>query len=70
MGDHFPTTDIALHINSNHFHHFLNQIYVFCECEIRTRNLSRVYNLLYHYTTTSIVLILRFHSSYIITNRE
>jgi hypothetical protein len=26
---------------------------VFCECEIRTRNLSRVHNLLNHYTTES-----------------
>jgi hypothetical protein len=34
--------------------------------EIQTRNLSLAHTLLYHYTTTSIMSILRFHSSYII----
>jgi hypothetical protein len=54
------------------FHHyFLNQIYMFCKwCEIQTRNLSLAHTLLYHYTTTSIVSILCFHSSCTITNRE
>jgi hypothetical protein len=54
------------------FSPFFNQIYMFCERdgEIRTCNLSLTYNLLYNYTTTSLVSILRFRSPCIITNRE
>jgi hypothetical protein len=42
----------------------------FVNIEIRTRNLSFAHTLLYHYTTTSIMSILHFHSSCTITNRE
>jgi hypothetical protein len=51
------------------FHKFLNQIKFTCftnsEIQLAT---SLAYNVLYNYTTTSIMSILRFHSSYIITN--
>jgi hypothetical protein len=42
----------------------------FVNGEIQTRNFSLVHTLLYHYTTTSIMSILRFHSSCNITYRE
>jgi hypothetical protein len=66
---------------SNHYslpyqspYHFLVLFWIKLICfvngEIRTRNLSLAHTLLDHYTTTSIVFKLRFHSSCIITNRE
>jgi hypothetical protein len=42
----------------------------FINGEIWTRNLSLAHTLLYNYTTTSIISILRFHFSCTITNRE
>jgi hypothetical protein len=51
---------------------FESNLYVllcFVNGEIRTHNLSRTHTL-YHYTTISIVPVLRFHSSFNITNRE
>jgi hypothetical protein len=53
------------------FHYYFeSNLYDFVNGEIRTRNLSLAHTLLYHYTTTPIMFILRFHSPCTITNRE
>jgi hypothetical protein len=48
----------------------LKKITCFVNGEIQTRKISLTHTLLYHYTTTSIVSILRFYSSCTIINRE
>jgi hypothetical protein len=51
-------------------YYFEIKVICFVNGEIRTRNLSLVHTLLYHYTTTSIMSILYFHSPCTITNQE
>jgi hypothetical protein len=62
-----PTLPYTLPVALSFFTIILNQTYMFCK---RTRNLSLAHTLLYHYTTTPIMFILRFHSPCTITNRE
>jgi hypothetical protein len=70
MGTTLEPLPITIHIALSFFTIILNQIYNFVDGEIQTRNLSLVHTLLYHYTTSSIMYILHFHSSCTITDRE